>query len=179
MSELTGDGASRNTSARLRTAATHIPAVAADIMSTPVFTVPASASVEEIAGVLGRHQISAVPVVDESGHVLGVVSEYDVLAKPGRTASEVMSAGVVSISPDTRISDIRSLLVDQRMGRLPVLEAGRLAGIVSRRDVVALLTTEWACGICGEPTRALDPPENCPTCGGTGTFKLQEQPPGP
>lgn len=148
-------------------------------MSTPVFTVLPDASVEEVAGMLGRHRISAVPVVDESGHVLGVVSEYDVLAKPGRTAAEVMSADVVSISRDTPISDIRSLLVDQRMGRLPVLEAGRLAGIVSRRDVVALLTTEWACGNCGEPTRGMDPPESCPTCGGSGDFILQEQLPGP
>lgn len=148
-------------------------------MSTPVFTVSPGTPVEEIAALLGRHRISALPVVAEPGHVVGLVSEYDVLAKPGRTASEVMSPGVISVSVDTPISDIRALLVDQRMRRLPVLDSGRLAGIVSRRDVVALLTTEWACGTCGEPARGQEPPENCPTCGGWGIFRLQEQLPGP
>ncbi|MDN6201961.1 MAG: CBS domain-containing protein [Micrococcaceae bacterium] len=148
-------------------------------MSTPVVTVSPGTPVDQIAALLGRHRISALPVVEESGHVLGLVSEYDVLAKTGTTASEVMSPGVISVSVDTPISDIRALLVDQRMRRLPVMDTGVLAGIVSRRDVVALLTTEWACGTCGEPARGMEPPENCPTCGGTGIFRLQEQLPGP
>lgn len=179
MSEPTGAGVSRDASEHLDPAGTRIPTTAADIMSTPVFTVSPDTLVEEIAALLGRHRISALPVVEESGHVVGLVSEYDVLAKPGRTASEVMSPGVISVSVDTPISDIRALLVDQRMRRLPVLDTGRLAGIVSRRDVVALLTTEWVCGTCGEPARGQEPPENCPTCGGSGIFRLQEQPPGP
>lgn len=179
MGKLTGAGDLRGTSEHPDTAGTRNPTTAADIMSSPVFTVSPSASVKEIAGILGRRRISAVPVLEESGHVVGLVSEYDVLAKVGQTAAEVMSRRVISVSPDTPISDIRALLVDQRMGRLPVLDKGRLIGIVSRRDVVALLTTEWVCGKCGQPARGFEPPETCPTCGGTGNFILQEQSPGP
>ncbi|GAA5228667.1 CBS domain-containing protein [Paeniglutamicibacter antarcticus] len=179
MGNLTGAGDPRGTSAHPETALAHTSATAAEIMSSPVFTVSPSTSIEEIAGILGNRRISAVPVLDESGHVVGLVSEYDVLAKPGHTAAEVMSCAVISVSADTPVSDIRALLVDQRMGRLPVIEKGRLVGIVSRRDVVALLTTEWACGKCGQPARGYEPPENCPTCGSTGDFTLQEQYPGP
>ncbi|MGP5196760.1 CBS domain-containing protein [Arthrobacter rhombi] len=179
MSEPQGTGVSQDASAHPDSAGTRIPTTAADIMSTPVFTVSRDTPVEEIAALLGRHRISALPVVEDPGHVLGLVSEYDVLAKPGRTAAEVMSPGVISVSVDTPISDIRALLVDQRLRRLPVLDTGRLAGIVSRRDIVALLTTEWVCGTCGEPARGMEAPETCPTCGGSGSFRLQEQPPGP
>lgn len=179
MGTLAGAGDPRHTSGPRDTAGTHNPATAAEIMSSPVYTVSPDTTVEEIAGLLGTRRISAVPVLEESGHVVGMVSEYDVLATPGHTAAEVMSRTVISVSADTPVSDIRALLVDRRMGRLPVIDKGKLVGIVSRRDVVALLTTEWACGKCGQPARGYDPPENCPTCGGTGNFTLQEQSPGP
>ncbi|WP_028279260.1 CBS domain-containing protein [Arthrobacter sp. H5] len=153
---------------------------AADIMSTPVFTASPNTPVEEIAAVLGRHRISSVPVVDAGEHVVGLVSEYDLLAKSGSTAAEVMSTAVISVSIDTVIADIRRMLIDQRLRHLPVLQDGRLAGIVSRRDIVALLATEWVCGVCGEPTRGEHPPGSCPKCAATGDrFTLQEQPPGP
>lgn len=157
-----------------------IPTRAGDIMSTPVITVPADRAIGDIATVLHKHRISAVPVVDDDGHVLGLVSEYDLLARSGRTAGDIMSTAVISISTGTSIADARRLLLDQRIGRLPVLADGRLAGIVSRGDVVALLATEWACGACGESARGEHPPGACPKCGaGSGRFSLQEQSPGP
>ncbi|MGH3181752.1 MAG: rubredoxin-like domain-containing protein, partial [Streptosporangiaceae bacterium] len=71
------------------------------------------------------------------------------------------------------------LLVDRRIRRVPVLAGGRLVGIISRSDLVALMTTEWACQVCGEPVRGEHPPELCPKClGGPERFILQEQPPG-
>ncbi|HET7414814.1 MAG TPA: CBS domain-containing protein [Arthrobacter sp.] len=153
---------------------------AAEIMSSPVVTASPSTSVADIATLLGRHRISAVPVVDDGGHVVGLVSEYDLLAKSGPTAAEVMTTAVVSVTGDTLITDVRQLLIEQRIRRLPVLQDGRLAGIVSRGDVVALLATEWVCGVCGEPFRGERPPDNCPKChAGSDRFHFQEQLPGP
>lgn len=152
---------------------------AGQIMSTPVVSVAPRAPIREVADALTQHQISAVPVVDDGGNVLGMVSEYDLLANAGTVAAEVMTTAVISVSADTAIADVRHLLVERRIRRVPVLAAGRLVGIVSRGDVVALLITEWVCEVCGEPVHAEQPPQMCPKCqAGPERFVLQEQPPG-
>lgn len=152
----------------------------AEIMTAPVVTVEVDRPAGEIADLLRRHRISAVPVVDQAGGVVGLVSEYDLLAKRGAVARELMTTAVVSVTEDTSIEDVRHLLVDRRIGRVPVLAGGRLVGIVSRGDVVALLATEWVCEVCGEPVRGERPPATCPRClgGGEERFSLQEQLPG-
>jgi CBS domain-containing protein len=159
---------------------TKVVTKAGEIMTTHVISVAPETPIAGIAELLGTHRISAVPVVDQAEHVVGLVSEYDLLAKTGTTAADVMTSSVISVTADTEISDIRQLLVNERIRRLPVLENGRLVGIVSRRDVVALLTTEWVCGVCGESVRGEHPPQHCPKCGSSADrFALQEQPPGP
>lgn len=148
-------------------------------MSAPVITVGPDTPVVEVAETLTRHQISAVPVVDAAGAVLGLVSEYDLLAKPGALAREVMVSALITVSRETAIADVRHLLVERRIRRVPVLDAGRLVGIVSRSDVIALMATEWVCGVCGEPVRGEQRPEMCPKCHAAGEqFRLQEQVPG-
>jgi CBS domain-containing protein len=148
-------------------------------MTSPVITVSLDTPVGEIARTLRTAAISAVVVVDDEGGVVGLVSEYDLLARTGQTAREVMTTGVVSVSEDTDIADVRLLLVERRYRRVPVLAGGRLVGIVSRGDVVALLATEWVCGVCGEPVRGERPPDTCPKCLSDGErFTLQPQPPG-
>jgi CBS domain-containing protein len=154
-------------------------ATAGEIMSSPVITVSARATRGDIADTLTRNRISAVPVVDDAGAVLGLVSEYDLLAKPGTVARELMTTAVISVSVDTPVVDIRRLLIDRRIRRVPVLSEGRLVGIVSRRDVVAIIATEWVCEVCGEPVHGEQPPATCPKChAGSERFALQEQPPG-
>jgi CBS domain-containing protein len=148
-------------------------------MTSPVVTVAPHTPTGQIAETLSRHRISAVPVVDGTGAVVGLVSEYDLLARTGRTAREVMTTAVVRVTEDTDIADVRQLLVDRRIRRVPVLAGGRLVGIISRADVVALMATEWVCQVCGEPVRGAGPPDACPKClGGRERFVLQEQPPG-
>ena len=151
---------------------------AGEIMSSPVITVPGHATRPEIAALLTRHRISAAPVVDESGNVRGLVSEHDLLAKSGDTAAELMTTAVISISADCPVNDIRHLLVERRIRRVPVLQDGRLVGVVSRRDVVATMATEWVCQVCGESVRADRPPGMCPKCSARDRFVLQEQLPG-
>lgn len=148
-------------------------------MTTPVVTVQPETSVHDIARTLGRHRISAVPVVDDGGAVVGLVSEYDLMARQGTAARDVMTTAVVSVTETTSVDDVRHLLVERRIRRVPVLSGGELVGIISRADVVAYLATEWVCEVCGESVRAETAPEICPKClSSSGRFALQEQPPG-
>jgi CBS domain-containing protein len=148
-------------------------------MSSPAITVSANATPAQIADTLTHHRISAAPVVDDAGAVLGLVSEYDLLAKTGAAASDLMSTALISVSPDCPVDDVRLLLVDRRIRRVPVLSEGRLVGIVSRGDVIAIMATEWVCQVCGESIKGEQPPSGCPKCHADGErFVFQEQPPG-
>jgi len=148
-------------------------------MTTPVVTVPPDAPVGEIAQLLVRRRISAVPVVDAAGAPIGIVSEHDLLARTGASAAEVMTSALITVSEETDVEDVRHLLLERRIRRVPVMRAGRLVGIVSRADLVATLATEWVCQVCGEPVRSTEAPQGCPRClGGRERFVLQEQPPG-
>ena len=150
-----------------------------DIMSAPAITVSATATRSDIADTLTKYRVSGVPVLDESGQVVGLVSEHDLLAKSGGGARELMTTAVVSVTEDTPVEDIRYLLIDRRIRRVPVLRGGDLVGVVSRGDVVATMASEWVCQACGEPARGPDPPERCPKChAAAAQFVRQEQPPG-
>lgn len=152
---------------------------AGKIMSSPVITVPVGATRAQIADLLTRHRISAAPVVNGAGVVVGLVSEHDLLAKPGDASQDLMTTVVISVSPDCTLDDLRHLLVERRIRRLPVLRDGQLVGIVSRGDVVATMVTEWVCEVCGESVRGEQRPTGCPKCrAGGDRFVLQEQPPG-
>jgi CBS domain-containing protein/DNA-directed RNA polymerase subunit RPC12/RpoP len=154
-------------------------ATAGDIMTSPVITVPPETVAAEVAATLSQHRISAVPVVDAGGALLGLVSEFDLLAKPGASAADLMSTALITVSVACPIEDVRHLLIERRIRRVPVVQDGRLVGIVSRGDLIAAMATEWVCQTCGEPVRAERPPPACPKCGGdSDRFILQEQPPG-
>lgn len=159
---------------------TDVVSKAGEIMTTLVVSVSPDTRIAEIADSLDLHHISAVPVMDACEHVVGLVSEYDLLAKPGLTAADVMTTAVITVTPDADIADVRDLLVSRQIRRVPVVENGRIVGIVSRGDIVALLTIEWVCRTCGESVRGERPPQRCAKCrGGADQFALQEQPPGP
>jgi CBS domain-containing protein len=150
-----------------------------EIMTAPVVSAGPDTPTADVVRLLGKHRISGVPVTDEAGAVVGLVSEYDLLVKQGATARDVMSPAVISVTEDTDVEDVRALLVDMRIRRVPVLSGRRLVGIVSRSDLVELLALEWTCEGCGEPVRGPRPPERCPRCGEpAGRFARQEQPPG-
>jgi CBS domain-containing protein len=133
-----------------------------DLMTTPVVTVGPATPFKEIVARLAEHRVSAVPVVDDAGWVLGVVSEADLLLKEefpdpdqdlplfwtkrrrlerekaaGSTARDLMSVALVSITPDATVAEAARRLHTANIKRLPVLgEGGRLVGIVSRSDLL-------------------------------------------
>src|SRR4051812_30172872 len=143
-------------------------------MTTPVVTAPAAMSLGELADLLARYKITAVPIVDGDGTVLGLVSEYDLMARQGATAADVMSAGVIAVNPETEVDDVRFLLVERRIRRVPVMDGNRMVGIVSRSDIVRLMALQWNCQVCGEPVRGERAPTTCPKCGAARERFVQE-----
>ena len=143
---------------------------AADVMTTTVISVPPEMPVQDIAKLLYTHRISGLPVVDTEGRVLGIVSEGDLIrhveaigeqrrswwltlfsgesalardyAKVhGRTARDVMTTRVMSVGEATPLAEIAMLLERHRIKRVPVLNAGKLVGIVTRSNLLQALAT--------------------------------------
>ena len=114
---------------------------AREIMTTAVVTVSPDTSVDDLAKLLADNNISGVPVVDYLGQVVGIVTEADILtSRPGnRTVQSVMTREVVAVSVDETLQEIAFLLSMRRINRVPVLEEGKLVGIISRADVVRAL----------------------------------------
>lgn len=141
-----------------------------DVMQVPAASVPGDMPFVEVARTLTREQVSAVPVVDSDDHVIGVVSESDLLAKAavmaephrhgpvgrlrqhrlydkgrGDTAATLMTFPPVTVHPAERVADAAWTAAHARLKRLPVTDhRGRLAGVVSRRDLLRALVREDA-----------------------------------
>jgi CBS domain-containing protein len=133
-----------------------------DLMTPQVVTIGPATPFKEIVARLANHRVSAVPVVDDDGLVLGVVSEADLLLKEefpdpdadiplfwtkrrrlerdraaATTARDLMSVAVVSIAPDATVAEAARRMHTAGVKRLPVLdEGGRLVGILSRADLL-------------------------------------------
>src|SRR5438309_5842712 len=107
-----------------------------DVMTTDVISFREDTPVEDIASALSERHITGAPVVTPEGFVVGIVSEIDVFTKKGRTALDIMSPHVISITEDTGIDQAARLLAGERIRRLPVLREGRLVGLISRSDVL-------------------------------------------
>lgn len=113
------------------------------IKGSDVYAIAPSASLAEAAGRLARHRIGALLVVDE-GDLVGVISERDVvraLAAEGapvldRPVASEMSSDVKTCTPRTPVRDLMALMTARRIRHLPVLDDGRLVGVVSIGDVV-------------------------------------------
>ncbi|MFF6772927.1 CBS domain-containing protein [Streptomyces sp. NPDC012637] len=103
-----------------------------------VSAVPAT-SFREVAKVLAEHDISGVPVVDDDDHVVGVVSESDLLARHELTVRDLMTTPAVTVHAEETVADAARLMVRRGVERLPVVdEEERLVGIVTRRDLLCV-----------------------------------------
>ncbi len=152
---------------------------AEDVMTTKVISVTENQPKKQAALLLAQHRISGLPVVNDDNVVVGVVTEYDVISKEGGTVGEIMTHGVISIAPDTDLEEVRHILVHERIKRLPVLDQGRLLGIVSRADLVREMAMRWICPVCGEVIYSEEQPESCPRCGARKVLASSELvPPG-
>jgi CBS-domain-containing membrane protein len=138
---------------------------ASSIMVSDVITVKPDDTVQDVAGILLVNRISAVPVVDDSGKIVGIVSEGDLLRRSenrteherpwwlkllmgrellaaefikeyGRKVADVMTREVISAVPDTPVADIATLLERHRIKRVPIVQNGKIVGIVSRANLI-------------------------------------------
>lgn len=126
---------------------------AKDVMSNGVMSVAADATVLEAARLLVNCHVSAMPVVDRAGRMVGIVSESDFLrcAAEGVGATEgfpdagsskvldVMTRDVITADEDTALADLARLMTDRRVKRLPIVRDGVVVGIVSRIDLLRAL----------------------------------------
>ena len=135
-----------------------------DVMTGAVVSVPPSMPLRDLARLLSERGISGVPVVNERGDVVGVVSETDLVAKHGSTplsrrtpldwlfgeppdawqqrvrvattVEQAMTAPPITVNVDRPVHEAVALMLGRGVNRLPVMEAGRLIGIVTRADLV-------------------------------------------
>ncbi|GAA0936862.1 HPP family protein [Pseudonocardia zijingensis] len=114
-----------------------------EAMTTEVVTARAFELIDVVAERLveGRHK--SLPVVDDQHRLTGLVSEADILGKEplsgrssGRTVGSVMTKDVVTLSPDDSIGSARLLVAEHGLRMVPVVEGGRLVGVLSRSDLV-------------------------------------------
>jgi CBS domain-containing protein len=129
----------------------------ADVMTSPAVSLPRGAPLEEAIQLLGTAGISALPVVDPDQRVVGIVSEADILREPlprdprahlrpseatlrqDHTVDEVMTVDAVCATPHSDCADVAQALADTGWKSMPVVDDGRLVGMVSRSDILRSL----------------------------------------
>lgn len=143
---------------------------AQDIMTRNVISAPAEATVKEVTALMIQHHISAVPIVDDTGAILGLISEGDLMrrvegaqsgakswwlsfftgssetasdfvAQRSRRAADIMSRNVDTVGPETPVAEIAHLLEKKRIKRVPVIKDGQMVGIVSRANLLQALAS--------------------------------------
>ncbi len=145
----------------------------ADIMTREVITVTPETSLRELAELFKEHHIGSLPVVDDHGVPLGIVTESD-LIEQGRSlhiptvislfdwviplggekslqrdvqritaqkVGEIYSRDLISIAPDAPVSTAADIMSNRRLNALPVLDGGKLVGILSRIDIIRNLSS--------------------------------------
>ena len=143
---------------------------AIDVMVRDVVTVHPDTDGADAVKLLSEHDVSALPVVDEPGNLIGMLSEADLIHRVeigtekhrpwwqeavtgastlaeefakshGKKVGEIMTSGVVTVSEDTPLSEIAALFERKRIKRVPVVKDGKLVGIVSRSNLIQALAS--------------------------------------
>jgi CBS domain-containing protein len=118
-----------------------------DVMTAPAITVAQAASFKEIVDLMRHHGVSALPVVDDTGSLVGMISEADLITKPaqggsrrrGHTGGGMMTAPAETAHLDDTVCDLAQQMVANHRKHLPVVDnSRRLVGVVSRRDVLRM-----------------------------------------
>lgn len=114
-------------------------------MSTPAVTIRADSDYQSALRLMQENELHHLPVVDAGGELIGIAAERDLLIaatrylQSGVEVSEVMHRGVVTATPDMPVTEAADLMVSHRIGGLPVVDKGRLLGIITESDVFRAL----------------------------------------
>lgn len=137
---------------------------ASEIMTREVVTVRTDTTVRDAVTLLTDHRVTSLPVLDDDGDVVGIVSELDLLRdrmphdprahlwshnddriEPGRLVGDVMTDTVICLSENADTADLAELLINNNVRAIPIISGPDLVGIVSRRDVLrTLLRDDYA-----------------------------------
>ena len=141
---------------------------AGEIMTREVVTVKKETTVRELAELFTLHRIGSIPVVDDNGSLIGIVSESDLVEQDknfhiptvislfdwviylesekkfekelkkmtAQTVGDIYTEDVNTVTPTTPISDIADIMSREKINSLPVVEGGRIVGVVSRIDLI-------------------------------------------
>ncbi len=123
-----------------------------EVMTTRLVTIGPEASINDAIHLLLEHEVSGLPIVDDQGYLVGMLTEQDCLRSayrsgyyqdPDRTIAEAMTHDVTTIDADEDLMIATTLFLKRSFRRLPVLREGRLVGVVSRRDALRALRMLW------------------------------------
>lgn len=123
---------------------------AKEIMQTELLTISEDAPIVDAINIFGKKKITGLPVVDGDMNLLGIVSEKDVLmiayriivdsldlGSQSKKISDIMTRDVISFSSDTNLADICQCFLSKPFRRVPIVDDGKLVGLISRKDIVA------------------------------------------
>ena len=154
---------------------------AKDVMSSPVTTIGAGATVRDAARLLINAQVSALPVVDQRNAMAGIVSEVDLIRRVvgesndptqlhahlgdpdsqevlSLTVADIMTRDVVTATEETSLEDVATLMLEHQTKRIPIVRGADVVGIVSRIDLVKAMLSHAAPGAAvAAPTAAPAP----------------------
>jgi len=147
---------------------------AKDIMTTEVITVQMQTTVNELAEILWKNRISGVPVLDDDGKVVSVVTENDLIDQSkkvhiptmislldsviflesskkteeeikkmaGNTVQDICSRKLVSVSEETGLDEIATIMANKKVHTLPVMQDDRLVGVIGKSDIIRTMATK-------------------------------------
>ncbi|HZG88925.1 MAG TPA: CBS domain-containing protein [Pseudonocardia sp.] len=122
--------------------------LARDVMSSPVITLRPGVPVHAAAALLVSHGFTGAPVVDDEHRVIGIATEADLVrgrivphgwivdGQPALTVAEVMTLSPAVMPPDSDLADVVALMLDTGIRSVPIVDDGKLVGVVSRRDAL-------------------------------------------
>lgn len=125
-----------------------------DLMSTDILCIKEDATLFQAASYMRNNNIGSLPVCDDAGHLKGIITDRDIIVRAiarcsgvrgphdaaaltGIHAADIMSTGMISVSPDASIHDAALLLAHYKIRRLPVTEASRIVGMLSLGDIAS------------------------------------------
>jgi CBS domain-containing protein len=131
-------------------------------MSSPVVFLRPDVPADVAAALLVSHGFTAAPVVEDDGRVVGIATETDLVRgriiphgwvaekRPEPSVADVMTHTPICMRPEDDLADVLSTMVDTGLRTVPIVDDGRLVGIVSRRDVLRLVASGEAASLQGQ-----------------------------